>query len=475
MRVRTRHISGLAVLLLTTAAIAQTPVAVSDSAYPVSAVRGAEIETIGNDDPPPLPARDLETLVGPVALYPDSLLAIILPASAYPLQIVQAARFLDEIEQDSTLEPSPDWDESVIALLNYPEVLRQLSDDIDWTLQLGEAVVYQQADVMAAVQRFRDRAVMAGNLKTDSHQRIVNDDSVIEIQPVDDDVIYVPVYEPAAVVQYSARPVYAYRPNPYPVYYYPYPDRHAFHSSYFWGLTTAYSLGWQSSRVHVVHHSYAGHPYYGHNYSPRWWYRRPTVAHHNRVYQRPDRYPTHERTRSGDYWVPRQSRYSILRVDRDPRSGASDYRVRRHENTMVRRTAESTRTANYQRQTTVNGATTLRRDPERRTGGTAMPQSVYTAPRSERQAPSPGSSIRRANADVLRPATTSQRRVGQSGAIRQPERPRHTRATSVSRPAPTRPATRAPSVSRPAREATPRQVNRRDSPGRRDTSRRRDH
>lgn len=350
MRTRFRTLSFLSAALLTPVfAAAQTPVAADGTAYSAS-VAGADIEILGEDVAPRLSSRDLEALVSPVALYPDALVAIILPASAYPLQIVQAARFLDEVEADPTLTPLPDWDESVVALLNYPDILRQLADDIDWTLQLGEAVIGQQADVLAAVQRFRDRAYVAGNLKSDSRQRVHRDDSVIEIEPADDSILYVPVYEPARVVEHSVRPVYSYRPDPYPVYYYPYPDGHAFRSGFFWGLTSAYALGWQSHRVHVIHHSFPGHPYYGHYYSPRWWYRRPTLVVHNRHYYRDDVLPSRVRNRVGDYWVPRQSRYTILRDSRLPRRGQDGNAVRRHPYiATVARTDDVERPRNNQR------------------------------------------------------------------------------------------------------------------------------
>ncbi|MFQ6005861.1 MAG: DUF3300 domain-containing protein, partial [Woeseia sp.] len=88
-----------------------------------------------------LSAEALEELVGPVALYPDDLLAIVLPASTYPLQVVQAARFLERLEDDPSLKPDEEWDESITALLNYPEVVELMNDDIEWTWRLGEAVV----------------------------------------------------------------------------------------------------------------------------------------------------------------------------------------------------------------------------------------------------------------------------------------------------------------------------------------------
>ena len=105
-----------------------------------------------------LDSTALEELVGRVALYPDELLAIVLPASTYPLQIVQAARYLEAHESDPALEPSAEWDDSIIALLNYPEVIELLNTDLDWTWQLGEAVINQQADVVVAVEHFRERA-----------------------------------------------------------------------------------------------------------------------------------------------------------------------------------------------------------------------------------------------------------------------------------------------------------------------------
>ena len=98
--------------------------------------------------PAPLTPAELEELVGPVALYPDDLLAIVLPASTYPLQIVQAARFLDDRANDATLEPNPEWDDSIVALLNYPEIVRMMNEDLDWTWDLGAAVLADQSAVI---------------------------------------------------------------------------------------------------------------------------------------------------------------------------------------------------------------------------------------------------------------------------------------------------------------------------------------
>lgn len=262
----------------------------------------------GNEDIPLLSTVDLEELVGPIALYPDDLLAIVLPAAAYPLQIVDAARFLEALENDPSVKPDPDWDDSVVALINYPEVVELLNDDIDWTWRLGEAVVSQQADVVAAIETFRDRAYAAGNLKSDSYQNVSRDEGVIEITPVAEDVIYVPYYEPERVLVYQPRPVYYYYPRSYPVYYYPYSAAHAFDHGYFWGVTTAFTIGWYSDSLHVFHHSYHGHPYYGHSYWDRWWYRRPSISIYNTNYVGSNANITVNRYYGGDRWRPRHNR-----------------------------------------------------------------------------------------------------------------------------------------------------------------------
>ena len=118
----------------------------------------------------PLTPAELEELVGPIALYPDDLMSIVLPASTYPLQIVQAARYLEDYESNNDLAPDDDWDDSVVALLNYPEVIELMNEDLDWTWALGEAALYQQTELLDAIQDFRERADAAGNLQTYERQ-----------------------------------------------------------------------------------------------------------------------------------------------------------------------------------------------------------------------------------------------------------------------------------------------------------------
>ncbi len=200
----------------------------------VPAAVGQAPAAAGNSAQAPSP-EELERLVGPIALYPDDLVAIILPASTNPLQIVQADRFLEKRKQDPKLPIDDKWDDSVKALVNYPEVIKQMSADLDWTADLGEAVVDDQGAVLDAVQAFRRKAQAAGNLKTDAKQVVEVEKEVIKIVPADPQVIYVPQYNPTTVVVYSTVPVYGYYPAPYPVYYYPYPPGAAFATGLIWG------------------------------------------------------------------------------------------------------------------------------------------------------------------------------------------------------------------------------------------------
>ena len=287
----------------------------------------AEIQEI--EEFPIASSTELEELVGPIALYPDDLLAIVLPASTFPLQIVEASRFLQNLEDDPSLQPDDDWDDSVVALLNYPEVIELLNEDLDWTWRLGEVVVAQQSDVISAIELFRDRAYAAGNLKSDDYQLVAHENSSIQITPIQDDVIYVPYYEPERVVVYQTRPAYYYYPRPYPVYYYPYSAGYAFHDDFFWGVTTAFSIGWHSHHLNVFHHSFYGHPYYGHSYWHRYWYRRPDIHAHNNVHVRNNTNVRYNRYQHGDRWQAnerRTVRSSDQRVTRTrfyPNTGSS--------------------------------------------------------------------------------------------------------------------------------------------------------
>jgi hypothetical protein len=158
----------------------------------------------------------LEQLVAPIALYPDSLVAQILMASTYPLEIVEAARWVDQNPglKGTALEEGlkqNEWDPSVKALCEVPTVLKKMNDNIAWTKDLGDAFLAQKVELMDTIQQMRRKALDAGSLKTTQQQTVTQDDGQIVIQQANPDVIYVPVYSPAV-----------YGPAwYYPTYYYP--------------------------------------------------------------------------------------------------------------------------------------------------------------------------------------------------------------------------------------------------------------
>jgi hypothetical protein len=141
---------------------------------------------------------ELETLLGPVALYPDALVALILPASTDAMDVVLAARWLRDGGSEASLDNQP-WDESVRALARYPDVLKWMDENLSWTRQVGAAFVAQPSDVMRAVQRLREQARSAGNLDDTPQQKVIVEKEYIRIVPAADDILYVPVYDPLVV------------------------------------------------------------------------------------------------------------------------------------------------------------------------------------------------------------------------------------------------------------------------------------
>jgi len=146
----------------------------------------------------PLPAAQLDQLLGPIALYPDPLIAEMLPACGLPTQIVLADRYVTGGGDPNQITQQP-WDASVQAMARYPSVLKWMDDNLNWTAQIGQAFLNQQPDVMASIQRLRAEASKLGNLQSSPQQQVITDGSDIEIVPADPQVIYVPVYQPDQV------------------------------------------------------------------------------------------------------------------------------------------------------------------------------------------------------------------------------------------------------------------------------------
>ena len=210
--------------------------------------------------------EQLDSLVAPIALYPDPLLAQTLAASTYPLEIIQLQQWLlknkglkDKALADA-VEKQP-WDASVQALAALPDVVNRLANDIQWTADLGNAFLAQQSDLMDAVQRMRKKAQDKGQLKTTEQQtvetKIIESKSVIVVEPSSPDVVYVPSYDPMYV--YGA-PIY-----PYPPIYYPPPGYYAaglaisfgigIMMGAFWSGGWGWGCGWGGNNVYINHNN----------------------------------------------------------------------------------------------------------------------------------------------------------------------------------------------------------------------------
>jgi len=188
----------------------------------------AQQGTAPEEQAPKIPNDQLDSLVAPIALYPDPLLAQLLAASTYPLEIMQLQQWLtkhkdlkDKALQDAVMKQP--WDPMVQSLAALPDVVKRLSDDIQWTTDLGNAVLAQQSDVMDAVQRMRAKAKDKGNLKSNDQMtvetKVVENKQVIVVEQSKPDVVYVPSYDPSVVY---GPPAY-----PYPPIYYPPPGYYA--------------------------------------------------------------------------------------------------------------------------------------------------------------------------------------------------------------------------------------------------------
>jgi hypothetical protein len=194
-------------------------------AVPSGLMAQATKEEPAQEEGPLFRPEEIDQLMAPIALYPDSLLAQILAASTYPLEIVQAARFVEqnkELKGEKLMAAAKDkdWDPSVKAMLEFPDVLKMMNEKLEWTEKLGDAFLSQQKDVMASAQRLRKKAQESGNLKTTQEQKVIveQETKTIIIEPANPQVVYVPTYSPTGV--YGAWPYPAY--PPYPVYPYGY-------------------------------------------------------------------------------------------------------------------------------------------------------------------------------------------------------------------------------------------------------------
>lgn len=167
----------------------------NDSAHAQSAQPASALPAIPGGS---LTTEDLENLVGPIALYPDDLLANVLAASVYPDEVMEAASFMRSAGAKDQID-SRDWEAPVKAVARVPDVLKMMSEFQDWTIALGQAYLTQAQDLMATVQALRKKASANGSLVSNEQQRVVVEQETIYIQAADPAIVYVPSYEPAVV------------------------------------------------------------------------------------------------------------------------------------------------------------------------------------------------------------------------------------------------------------------------------------
>jgi hypothetical protein len=185
--------------------------------------------------------EELEQIVAPIALHPDDLIAQILMASTYPLEVVQAERFTKQnanLKGDAltTALEKQDWDPSVKSLVNFPQVLTMMSEKLDWTQRLGDAFLADEKKVLDTIQSLRAKAQAAGNLKTTKEQTVIVEEKIIKIEPANPQVVYVPTYNPTVV--YGAWPYPAYPPYSY------YPPGYVASSMMWFGAGMAMGAAW---------------------------------------------------------------------------------------------------------------------------------------------------------------------------------------------------------------------------------------
>ncbi len=245
-----------------------------------------------------LKGEELDQLLGPIALYPDALVAIILPASTYPSDIVLAARYLDDGGDPEKIDEQP-WDDSVRALARYPEVVQWMDENLAWTRQLGETYLAQQGDVMASMQRLRAKAKENGALADTPQQKvIVEDTNTIAIVPAQKEIIYVPRYDPDVVYverrYYTSSPIY-------------------FGLGFSVGSWLVYSCDWHS-RVIYVGNRHHWHSHYWHHGRPGFWHDGPRHAWRPR-YERP--FPRPRPRHEWHHHVARPRPIEERRPDRD--------------------------------------------------------------------------------------------------------------------------------------------------------------
>ena len=215
------------------------------------------------DGNPAFTQEELDQMLAPIALYPDSLLSQILMAATYPLEVVQAARWSSAnatITGTAAVQAvdNEDWDASVKSLVAFPQILETLDQKIDWTERLGDAFIAQQAQVMDTVQMLRQKAQDAGNLNSNAQIAVTQSDDNIDIAPADAGEVYVPYYDPTVAFGTWWWPRYP------PVFWAPW-DGYGWSGGFAWGIGVGIgadffigSWDWRNHRIYARGRGYLG-------------------------------------------------------------------------------------------------------------------------------------------------------------------------------------------------------------------------
>ncbi len=434
------------------------------------------LRSVAEESHPELSDVEIESLLAPIALYPDALLTQVLIAATYPLEVVAAARWAranPELEGAAAVAATKafGWDSSVQALTAFPEILARMDADLDWTQTLGEAFLAQEEAVMAAVQTLRRRAQVAGTLERPEHLRLDHDGDAISLRPSRDELVYIPWYD--------TRQAYGSWPSTRhpPIYWDPIAWHHSgrgARSPFLWGpailLDPLYyptRIDWHRRGVIVVHR---GSP--AADKSPRWQhepkhrrgvrYRRPDVedryskrewygtrrGHPDRRDRRSDHGRRGDRGQPPATW-PDQPTASLSQH----RAGAIDTRtaterLRAMQAESARASAESRRSRETRRESR-RSATPGSRSSRHSSVEAATPSAeAVTAPRRESR-----STVRRSGrpdaSDRSSPSSASRSSSGSRPDTSPPRGLSERRSGPVMRPANTPPEVRTAPAQRP--------------------------
>lgn len=448
---------------------------------------------------------ELEQLLSPIALYPDTILSHILIAATYPLEVVQAERWSKdhpELEGSAAVEAvsEMDWDPSVQALVAFPNILQRMSEDLDWTQSLGEAFLDNEERVLASIQDLRQLAADAGSLDELDKLRVSRDADQIIIQPVEERVVYIPYYDTRRVYGNWRWSMYdpIYWDYPYAYDYYPRHDRRRF----YWGPRVSISFGfffntfsWHDRHiVRINHRYYRPYDYYNyrqivrHQHGQRWHhnphhrrgvsYRNQRVRNHyvsdrgnlNQDGYHGQRHPERPRTqRDSAYGDGLERHFRDRQQQSNQRRHVPVYdRGAKPQNTVVPRANRSYQTTNPERvrRPQVENRPAIRQVERPIRQSTTRSQSDY---RPRQATPSQQRQVRSTSNNYQRAIPRTQDRPQRNTQVQQRQRPVVSVPQRSATPAPA-PSTRSVPVQRPQQRTQQRSSPQKNNTQRRDSS-----